>query len=92
MEIANCKLVALVDKGSVISFMESGPCIKIRAPMFYSRVVKFRGICSESNYKTIYNRGSRQYVISNENPRSMLHTYAAIISSQHGFCEYCGIK
>lgn len=49
VKIGDCELAALVDTASELTFMRTDQYVKIGAPKLANRIVKFRGIGSESN-------------------------------------------
>ncbi|CAD1468573.1 unnamed protein product [Heterotrigona itama] len=49
VEIAHCKLIALIDTNCDLTIMKADQYIKIGVPKLNNKIFKFRGIGSESN-------------------------------------------
>lgn len=70
-EIGDCESTALVDTGSELALMRTDQYVRIAEPKLGNRIVKFRGIGSESNCTP--GRFSTNVVIDDESYVIMAH-------------------
>ena len=90
VEIANYKLIALVDTDSDVTLMRADQYVKIGAPKLSNTVLKFRDIGSENN-NTLGEFTTEvvvEHIIFNDNSCSFRYSNAARVNSWHGFSEY----